>query len=159
MEIYTIGVYNSTEDDFFKKLVNNKIDTFVDVRQRRGVRGAKYAFVNSIKLQQKLSLLNIKYIHELDLAPSTFVRDFQKEADSQKRELKQKRTELDITFKDVFKKMILDPFDTKTFVKKLELSNSHKVVLFCVEEAANACHRSLISERLRKEFDFNIYNL
>jgi len=41
MEVYTIGVYNSTEDLFFKKLIDNKIDTFIDVRQRRGVRGSK----------------------------------------------------------------------------------------------------------------------
>ncbi len=159
MEIYTIGVYNSSEEDFFRKLVENKIDTFIDVRQRRGVRGSKYTFVNSAKLQQKLSQLNIKYIHQLDLAPSNIVRDLQKEADSQKKELKQKRTELDVGFKSLFKKIILDQFDIKRFVQQLELNDSHKVVLFCVEEIATACHRSLIAERLNSDFNFDIYNL
>jgi hypothetical protein len=28
MIFYTIGVYNSTEEDFFRKLVDNGIDTF-----------------------------------------------------------------------------------------------------------------------------------
>jgi len=46
MEFYTIGVYNSTEKEFFDKLTKNNIDTFCDIRQRRGVRGSKYAFVN-----------------------------------------------------------------------------------------------------------------
>lgn len=159
MEIYTIGVYNSSEEDFFRKLIDNEIDTFIDVRQRRGVRGSKYSFVNSTKLQQKLFQLNIKYIHQLDLAPSNIVRDLQKEADSQKKELKQKRAELDVAFKSAFKKIILDPFDVKTFVKQLELNNSHKVVLFCVEEISTACHRSLIAERLSAELNLDIYNL
>lgn len=45
MEFFTIGVYNSNENTFFKKLVDNRIDTFCDIRQRRGVRGAEYAFI------------------------------------------------------------------------------------------------------------------
>ncbi len=46
MKFYTIGVYGSTGNEFFQKLIDNNIDTFCDIRQRRGVRGAKYAFVN-----------------------------------------------------------------------------------------------------------------
>lgn len=53
MIFYTIGVYNSTENNFFNKITKNNIDTFCDIRQRRGVRGAKYKFVNSIRLQKK----------------------------------------------------------------------------------------------------------
>ena len=61
LEFFTIGVYNSTEQEFFNKLTSNEIDTFCDIRQRRGVRGAKYAFVNSNRLQNKLKELNIRY--------------------------------------------------------------------------------------------------
>ena len=63
MEFFTIGVYNSTEDLFFNKLIDNNIDTFCDIRLRRGVRGAKYSFVNSTKLQEKLFRLGLKYEH------------------------------------------------------------------------------------------------
>jgi uncharacterized protein (DUF488 family) len=159
MEIYTIGVYNSSEDTFFKKLIDNNIDTFIDVRQRRGVRGSKYSFVNSIKLQEKLSKLNIKYIHQLDLAPSTEVRDLQKKADLQKNELKQNREGLDDTFKNAFKNLILNRFDSKSFIQNLQLQKSSKIVLFCVEEKACACHRSLIAKRIGEEFNLIIYNL
>lgn len=38
-EIYTIGVYGSTEETFFSKLIAAQVDLFVDIRQRRGVRG------------------------------------------------------------------------------------------------------------------------
>lgn len=58
MEFFTIGVYNSTENEFFNKLTQNNIDTFCDIRQRRGVRGAKYSFVNSNRLQEKLNDLD-----------------------------------------------------------------------------------------------------
>jgi uncharacterized protein (DUF488 family) len=159
MEIYTIGVYNSSENDFFKKLIDNKIDTFVDVRQRRGVRGSKYSFVNSIKLQEKLSKLNIKYIHQLDLAPSRQVRDLQKKEDLKKNELKKNREELADTFKDAYENLILDSFDTEYFIQNLQMQNSSRIVLFCVEENANACHRSLITEKIKKEFSLVIYHL
>ena len=59
MEFFTIGVYNSTETEYFNKLIENNIDTFCDIRQRRGVRGAKYSFVNSNRLQEKLNELDI----------------------------------------------------------------------------------------------------
>jgi hypothetical protein len=45
MKFYTIGVYGSTEKDFFEKLIENRIDTFCDIRQRRGVRGRLNIFV------------------------------------------------------------------------------------------------------------------
>jgi uncharacterized protein (DUF488 family) len=159
MDIYTIGVYNSSEDIFFKKLIDSEVDTFIDVRQRRGVRGSKYSFVNSIKLQEKLTKLNIRYIHQLDLAPSTEVRDLQKKADLKKNELKQNREVLDDVFKNAFEDLILNRFDWKSFIQNLQIQNSSKIVLFCVEEKACACHRSLIAKRIGEEFNLIIYNL
>ena len=90
MEFFTIGVYNSTEKEFFDKLVDNRIDTFCDIRQRRGVRGSQYMFVNSIRLQNTLRGLDIKYTHIVDLAPSTDIRELQKEADKQQGEAKKR---------------------------------------------------------------------
>ncbi|GIQ57952.1 hypothetical protein Flavo103_10880 [Flavobacterium collinsii] len=159
MKIYTIGVYNSSEDAFFKKLTDNKIDTFIDIRQRRGVRGAKYSFVNSIKLQNKLTDLNIKYIHHLDLAPSTEVRNLQKIADLQNNNLKKDREELNDTFIDAFEKVILKKFDLKSFIDNLETNNSLNIVLFCVEENSNACHRSIVAKKIATEFNLIIYDL
>ena len=81
MEFFTIGVYNSTEKEFFEKLTQNNIDTFCDIRQRRGVRGSKYSFVNSNRLQQRLNDFEIKYGYVPDLAPTTEIRELQKEID------------------------------------------------------------------------------
>ena len=55
-KLFTIGVFGFSNDDFFEKLIDNQIDTFCDIRRRRGVRGAKYSFVNSNRLQNKMKL-------------------------------------------------------------------------------------------------------
>ncbi len=49
--IVTIGVYGFEEEEFFAALANARVDLFCDVRRRRGVRGARYAFANSQRLQ------------------------------------------------------------------------------------------------------------
>ena len=80
--IRTIGVYGSTENSFFKTLVDAQIDVFCDLRQRRGVRGSKYAYVNSNYLQNKLYSLGIGYTHIKELAPSIELRKKQKVHDA-----------------------------------------------------------------------------
>ncbi len=148
MIFYTIGVFGSKENEFFQKLIDNNIDTFCDIRQRRGVRGSEYAFVNSNRLQQKLNDLDIKYGHVLELAPTSDIRELQKEADAQKGELKRSRQELGQIFKIEYKNKILKYFDFSSFIEKLDDVGADKVVLFCVEEKPEACHRSIVSDKL-----------
>ncbi len=150
MIFYTIGVYGSAETEFFKKIIDNNIDTFCDIRQRRGVRGAKYAFVNNQRLQQRLNELDIKYGHVLELAPTTEIRELQKEADAQKGELKRDRQELGQIFRIEYKNRILKKFDFDSFIEKLENLGACRVVLFCVEEKPQACHRSIVTDKLEK---------
>lgn len=159
MIFYTIGVYGSTENEFFQKLIDNNIDTFCDIRQRRGVRGAKYAFVNSNRLQQKLNELDIKYGHILELAPTKEIRELQKEADAQKGELKRDRQELGQIFRIEYINKILKNFDFDTFIEKLDEIGASKVALFCVEEKPEACHRSIVTEKLSYQFNYDIVHL
>ena len=133
MEFFTIGVYNSTEKEFFEKLTQNNIDTFCDIRQRRGVRGAKYSFVNSNRLQQK--------------------------SDLEKGELKSERQELGKIFVIEYKNRILKKFDFEKFIDSLEQISANRVVLFCVEEHSEACHRSIITEKLSDNFNYRITHL
>ena len=112
MKIYTIGVYNSTEQQFFNKLIDNNIDTFCDIRQRRGVRGREYAFVNSNYLQTKLNKLDIKYVHILDLAPTSEIREKQKIEDIRLGVQKKSRDVLGSVFTREYKnKISLFDFD------------------------------------------------
>jgi uncharacterized protein (DUF488 family) len=159
MDFYTIGVYNTTEEEFFNKLIENKIDTFCDIRQRRGVRGSKYAFVNSNRLQQKLNEMEIKYGHLLELAPSQEIRDLQKEADAQKGEQKRERQQLGQVFVIEYKNKVLTPFDFEGLFEKLNQVGAKRIVLFCVEEHPEACHRSIVAERLKENYNFKITHL
>ena len=150
MEFFTIGVYNSTEQEYFNKLKENHIDTFCDIRQRRGVRGAKYAFVNSNRLQEKLNDLEIKYRHIIELAPTSEIRELQKEADAKQGELKRDRNKLGKIFTIAYKERILSNFDFDNFIDKLNEVGANKIVLFCVEEKPEACHRSIVTDKLEK---------
>lgn len=159
MEFFTIGVYNSTEQEFFDKLVENNIDTFCDIRQRRGVRGAQYAFVNSNRLQQKLLDLDIKYGHVLNLAPTAEIRELQKELDLQEGVEKRKRNILGKVFTIEYKNRILNSFDFDTFLEQLDNAGASRVVLFCVEEKPEACHRSIVANKLAELYNYNITHL
>jgi uncharacterized protein (DUF488 family) len=77
MRLYTIGGYGHTEKSFINALKSNNIDLFVDVRQRRGMRGATYSFLNAKKLEENLKSAEISYLHFKDLAPTNEVRSFQ----------------------------------------------------------------------------------
>jgi uncharacterized protein (DUF488 family) len=159
MEFFTIGVYNSTEKEFFDKLTQNNIDTFCDIRQRRGVRGAKYAFVNSNRLQQKLNDLEIKYGYIPELAPTSEIRELQKEIDEEKGELKRERQKLGKIFVIEYKNRILKNFDFEIFFESLDQIGAKRVVLFCVEEHPEACHRSIVADRLMNNFNYKISHL
>jgi uncharacterized protein (DUF488 family) len=68
MKIYTLGVYGTKEAEFFRKLLDNGVDVFCDIRARRAVRGADYAFANAARLEAKLGKLKIAYLPAKELA-------------------------------------------------------------------------------------------
>ena len=77
IEFVTIGVYGFDATTFFAALQNAKVDTFCDIRRRRAVRGAAYAFANHQRLEARLVELGIRYLHYIDLAPTTALRGIQ----------------------------------------------------------------------------------
>lgn len=158
MKIYTIGVYNSTEQEFFNKLIDNNIDTFCDIRQRRGVRGSEYAFVNSNYLQTKLNELDIKYAHILDLAPTSEIREKQKMEDTRLGVQKKSRDILGPVFTREYKNKI-SSFDFDEFYDRLDRIGASRVVFFCVEEKAAACHRSIVAQEMKERFKIEVIHL
>lgn len=158
MKIYTIGVYNSTEQEFFNKLIDNNIDTFCDIRQRRGVRGSEYAFVNSNYLQAKLNELDIKYAHILGLAPTSEIREKQKIEDARLGVQKKSRDVLGSVFIREYKNRI-SSFDFDEFYDQLDRIGASRVVFFCVEEKAAACHRSIVAQEMKERFKLEVIHL
>lgn len=148
MNFYTLGVYGTNEEVYFSKLSDAKIDLFCDIRQRRGVRGKEYSFVNSKKLQNKLSELNIQYIHIKELAPTKEIRNKQKQDDLDLNILKRDRNTLGNKFILEYNQNIINKFDFNDLIKYFKENNFSNIVFFCVEEKAKACHRSLVANQL-----------
>lgn len=158
MDIFTIGVYGFTEQPFFSKLAENRIDTFCDIRQRRGVRGSQYTFVNSKRLQDKLAEMSIRYTYFKELSPTKEIRAAQKEADKRNGIQKKDRTRLGDVFINGYREHIAD-YDFNEMVEKLKDMGADKVVFFCVEESPYACHRSIVAEKLHKLFGYPVNHL
>jgi uncharacterized protein (DUF488 family) len=158
LEIVTIGVYGFDEACFFQALTDAKINTFCDIRLRRGMRGSKYAFVNSMRLQQRLGELGIRYVHLKELAPSQEVRDKQKEEDARTGIGKRSREQLGQAFIEAYRKERLSKFDSARFIEKLG-PNAEVIALFCVEREPEACHRSLVAGRLQHDLALHVEHL
>ena len=158
LRIVTIGVYGASADAFFTTLQTAHVDTFVDIRQRRGVRGSQYAFVNSKRLQARLAELGIRYLHRKDLAPTKAIREQQYAADKRNKVGKRSRNQLGDVFIEAYHQEILSAFDPQTLLADLS-DDAQTVALFCVEQAAEACHRSLVAARLASSLGVEVIHL
>lgn len=154
MRLVTIGVYGFSEEAFFQKLQHAGVDTFCDIRWRRGVRGREYAFANSARLQKRLAELGIRYLHFRELAPSPELRKRQSAADKAAGIQKRKRTALGETFIAGYREA-MSAFDSRKFIESLG-SDTRIAALFCVERNPAACHRSLMAGRLQEDLGSEI---
>ena len=158
IKIVTIGVYGFDESSFFEALRNAEVDTFCDIRSRRGVRGATYAFANSIRLQARLAELGIRYIYRKDLGPTKSVRDKQAAADKATKTAKRKRTALGAAFIEAYYTECLTEFNPQSLLDELE-SDTKVAALFCVETTPEACHRSLVADKLAKTLNLEVEDI
>lgn len=148
--IITIGVYGFDEQSFFQALQDARVDTLCDIRARRGVRGSDYAFANSARLQKRLAELNIRYIHLKQLAPSSEIRERQKQEDKQAKIAKRKRDRLGVAFQEAYRQHHLQKLNAEEIVKQIG-EEAKIIALLCVERSPEACHRSLVAEWLGQE--------
>jgi len=155
MQIVTIGGYGYDQAGFISALRRAQIDTFVDVRQRRGVRGRQYAFLNSSRLQGALAEIGIRYLHLKDLAPTQSVRDIQKRIDTETGTKKRDRSRLSPEFVRAYEAEVLGAFDPAVFEREIG-ADAKVVALFCVEGQPEACHRSLVADRLARELGVHV---
>ena len=145
--VVTIGGYGFTEERFGEALETEGVDTFVDIRQRRGVRGATYSFLNSRRLQRLLAGRSIRYVHLRDLAPTSEIRAIQQTNDARSNTSKKQRSSLSHDFRSKYEATILGEFSAASFLNVVGES-ANTVALFCVETLPSACHRSLVASWL-----------
>jgi len=153
----TIGVYGFNGESFVRRLQLADVRMLLDVRQRRGVRGAEYAWANSLRLQAALAEAGIGYEHHLALAPTTELRQLQYAEDDRRGVGKRSRRELAGEYSRRYTAEILDDADLTPIVSAL--SGSGTAALFCVELDPEACHRSLIAQRLSDQHRFTVEHL
>lgn len=154
----TIGVYGFDEEGFFGALEAARVDTLCDIRRRRGVRGAEYAFANSTRLQERLAQMGIRYLHCDGLAPSLALRQRQAEADRAGRVAKRSRERLGPEFVAAYLEECLSGFDSAAFAAELP-PTAERVAFLCVEREPDACHRSLVVERLQADLGLPVTHL
>ena len=148
--VATIGVYGFTAQMFLERLREAGVGVLVDVRQRRGVRGSEYAWANSMRLQAALAEADIEYRHRKELAPTSELRRLQYREDDRQGVGKRSRKELAREYRERYIAEILDRADLDAVVA--ELPTDRATALMCVERDPEACHRSLIAERLAKRY-------
>ena len=153
----TIGVYGFDGESFLRRLRSADVSLLLDVRQRRGVRGPEYAWANSRRLQAALADAGIAYEHHLELAPTTELRRVQYAEDDRNRVGKRSRRELAPEYARRYTTEILDLADLGPIVAALPDDGAG--ALLCVERDPEACHRSLVAERLTEEHGIEVEHL
>jgi uncharacterized protein (DUF488 family) len=153
----TIGVYDAELPGFLEALREADVRLLVDVRQRRGVRGPRYAWANSARLQAALADAGIEYRHRMDLAPTTELRQVQYREDERQGVGKRSRSRLAAEYEERYAREILDGVDLAAFVADLPAEG--RTALLCVERDPEACHRSLIARRLAADHGVEVTHL
>jgi uncharacterized protein (DUF488 family) len=155
--LVTIGVYGWTLEHFLDALRHADVGQLLDVRQRRGVRGSQYSWANSKRLQAALAEAGIAYEHLPELAPTTELRHVQYAEDARQGVGKRSRDRLAPEYASRFVHERLDQVDLAPIVVSMPADEA--TALFCVERDPEACHRSLIAERMASRFGLSLQDL
>jgi uncharacterized protein (DUF488 family) len=155
--IATIGVYEFDGPSFVRALDAAGVTQLIDIRQRRGVRGTQYAWANSNRLQLRLAEAQIAYEYHPELAPDTEMRQLQYRADATEGVGKRSREHLSPEYVRAYTEEILDLVPLDPLARRLPVHGI--AALLCVEATAQACHRSLVAQRLAERFGFEVVNL
>jgi uncharacterized protein (DUF488 family) len=157
MRLLTIGVYGYKAPGFRRQLRDAGVTHLLDVRQRRGVRGAQYSWANAAQLEAAMGDEGIEYRHVKELAPTTELRELQYAADAQTGEGKRSRTALAPEYVDRYTEEILGAVDVDAVLA--DLPADAVVALLCVERDPEACHRSLAAARLAERLGAGVEHL
>jgi uncharacterized protein YeaO (DUF488 family) len=155
--VATIGVYGFDAAGFLAALRGANVGIVLDVRQRRGVRGPQYAWANSLRMQASLHHAEIAYEHHRELAPTTELRQLQYREDDRLGVGKRSRAVLAEAYRRRYTEEILDRVDLASLLERLP--QERVSALLCVERDPEACHRSLIAERVCEDYGVSVVHL
>ena len=136
-DVWTIGHSTRSSDEFRSLLVDQNIQTLIDVRSFPGSK--RYPQFNKPTLSEFLNSINIKYVH----APLLGGRR-QPKADSH-----------NTLWTNASFRAYADYMETESFkrgvIELLELAARERTAIMCAEALWWRCHRSLIADYLKAE--------
>jgi uncharacterized protein (DUF488 family) len=155
--IATVGVYEFDASSFVAALDDAAVTKVLDIRQRRGVRGAQYSWANAQRLQRLLADARIGYEYHPELAPDTEMRHLQYREDDRQGVGKRSRVRLAPDYVRQYTQEILDLVSLEPLISRLPVHGMG--ALMCVEATALACHRSLVAARLAERYGFEVTHI
>jgi len=143
MNIFTIGFSQKSAEEFFTLLIKNKVEKLIDIRLNNKSQLA--GFANAKHLPYFLKLHNIEYEYNPELAPSKDLLDGYK-----------KKTINWNEYTDIYNKLLVD----RNILNNISIDEFDNAVLLCSEPTAKQCHRRLLAEYLKSNFNnINIRHL
>ncbi len=143
MNIFTIGFSQKSAEEFFTLLIKNKVEKLIDIRLNNKSQLA--GFANAKHLPYFLKLHNIEYEYIPELAPSKDLLDGYK-----------KKTINWNEYTDIYNKLLVD----RNILNNISIDEFDNAVLLCSEPTAKQCHRRLLAEYLKSNFNnINIRHL
>lgn len=144
MKLYTIGFTKKTAEDFFYILKKNNVEYLLDVRLNNSSQLSGFTKGSDLKYFLK-ELLEIRYIHDIDLAPTKdILANYKKNK---------------ITWKD-YETQFLELLNKRDILNKILNmfpNGMDGVCLLCSESTPEKCHRRLVAEYIKN--NFNTYNI
>lgn len=138
-------MYGFDAERFENALLDASVTSLIDIRRRRGVRGASFRFANATALESLLTAAGIRYIAEPRLAPTEEMRLAQRSVDERLRVAKRDRKNLSPEFVASYRQHVLEQFPVSELSMLLK-DAGERPCLLCVERDAAACHRNLAAE-------------
>jgi uncharacterized protein (DUF488 family) len=141
--LYTIGYEGKDIDLFLDMLIQNRIDTVIDVRANPF--SMNFSFIGQ-RLRHYLEKVGINYIHIPDLGiPGERRKNLSSEADYQK-------------LFGFYRASILPNQDEKLQLLAV-MANQGRIALLCFEADRNCCHRGVLSAELEQIMEKKVTHL
>ena len=145
MIIYTMGFTQKSAEEFFEKVINNKIEIVVDVRLNNQSQLAGFSKGRDLKFFLE-KIAQCEYDHEVSFAPTKELLNAFKKGEKSWNE-----------YVEIFHKLIVSRKMVSLFASKYK--NYNNVLLLCSEKTPEECLRRLLAEAINKELNYEIKHL
>ena len=145
MIIYTIGFTKKSAEEFFGKIINEKIEVLIDTRLNNQSQLSGFSKGRDLPYFLK-ELANCKYIDEKNYAPTKDILNEYKKGITSWEEYEVK-----------YNKLIQTRNMVDNFIKNY--SNYSRVVILCSEHTPEHCHRRLLVDAIIKNIECEVVHL